>query len=92
MKYTYHPKSWSQQARELSNKIIENINAGEWSVEYGFFWLRFVSYRHIVVRRRAIARLRRYFVQGKLHETVKAITNGYKWMKEASYLKNNYIR
>ena len=63
----YHPKSWSQQARELGERVILNVNLGSWSIDRAIHFFR-TSYRHPRIRYRAVARFRRALLNGRLHE------------------------
>ena len=67
--HNYHPKSWSVQARELSDRIIENVNYGGWTMKDGvnFFAL---SYRHSLIVNRAAKRFGRKVREGKIKEKV----------------------
>lgn len=80
--YSYHAKSYSKQARELSNIVINNINSGYWCIEQAFR-IFYLSYRHPIVRFRALNRFKRYVREGKVHEKSTAIKN---WQ----LYKNNY--
>lgn len=66
--YSYHPNSYSVQARELCDRAINNVNNGTWCIEqaYRFFAL---SYRCNVIRYRAMTRFNRYVKAGKVYET-----------------------
>lgn len=49
---TWHPESWSQQAREMARKQIESIKCGYQTIEGAIeFFDR--SYRHPLIRYRA---------------------------------------
>lgn len=63
----YHPKSWLQQARELGDKAILNVNSGSWSIDRAIYFFR-NSYRHLRIRYRAAKRFRRAFLNGRIHE------------------------
>lgn len=63
----YHPKSWSQQARELGERAILNVNRGSWSIDRAIYFLR-NSYRHSRIRYRAAVRFRRALLNGRIHE------------------------
>ena len=56
---TYHPDSWSKQARRLSDRIIENVKYGDWTYEEGARFFN-TSYRHSLIRGRAAKRYGRW--------------------------------
>ena len=64
----YHPKSWSQQARELCDTVVYKVNKGCWSIERAVEFFSFGSYRHWRVRRRAAKRFGRLVRNHKVHE------------------------
>ena len=69
MKYTYHPKSWSQQAREMCNNEIASIECGYNTIEGARrFFSR--SYRAPIIRQRAAKRFGRMVRTGKVHENM----------------------
>lgn len=54
---TYHPKSWSQQAREMADKQVrQTLEDGDPTYSLWFFSH---SYRHPLIRRRAAKRFGR---------------------------------
>lgn len=63
---TYHPKSWSQSARELADRIAWNVEEGYCSMKSGreFFSN---SYRHPLIRHRAAKRFGRRRRANKIH-------------------------
>lgn len=65
--YTYHPKSWSQQAREMSYQAIESIEAGWNTIETTRKYFS-NSYRHPLIRNRAAKHFGRMVRAGKVHE------------------------
>lgn len=71
----YHVESWSEQAREMSNIVINHVNSGTWCIEQAFRFFR-VSYRPRLIRHRAARRFRRYVRAGKVHETPESVV---KW-------------
>lgn len=78
---TYHPKSWSQQARELGDRIVDNVNSGDWCLEQArrFFVL---SYRHPLIKQRAAKRFYRLYHAGKVHESPVAVS---RWKEYKKY-------
>ena len=70
----YHSESWSQQARSMSNMIINHINQGSWPIERGIAFCR-GSYRHFLIRYRAAKRLGCMVRNGKVHENPESIIN-----------------
>lgn len=63
----YHPESWSQQARKMSNKYIRRINRGELTIEEAIKRIS-NSYRHPLIVRRAAKHFGRKVREGKVHE------------------------
>ena len=77
----YHPKSWSAQARELSDRIAENVNSGAWCLEQASrFWGS--SYRHALIVMRAANRFGRLIREGKVFETPESVTKWHTYKKE----------
>ena len=76
----YHPKSWSQQAREMGDNVIANVNSGMWCFEQAsrFF---FLSLKHPLVKQRAAARFHRAVKNGKVHELPSAVANWEEYKK-----------
>jgi hypothetical protein len=68
--YTYHPKSWSQSAREFCDNYVNLINTGWGTVEKAEK-LFSTSYRHPLIRHRAAKRFGRLLRMGKVHEKMK---------------------
>ena len=66
---TYHPESWSYQAREMANNQIESINAG-WQTIAGTIEFFNKSYRHSMIRHRAAKYFGRKVREGKVHENL----------------------
>ena len=64
---TYHPKSWSQQAREMCDEQIRQINSG-WQTIDGAVKFFSQSYRAEIIRNRAAKRFGRMVRAGKVHE------------------------
>mgnify|MGYP000205122457 CR=1 FL=1 len=62
---TYHPKSWSQQARELCDNQVEQIKAGWTTIEWAEHFFS-TSYRHSLIRNRAAKRFGRLVRAGKV--------------------------
>ena len=56
--YNYHPKSWSEQARELSTRIYNNVASGSWTLEQSIHFFS-ISYRHPLIVNRAAKRFGR---------------------------------
>lgn len=69
MKVRYKPQSWSQQAREMSDMIIQQVNSGWRTIAdaHKFFQN---SYRHPLIRGRAAKRFGRKLREGKVHENL----------------------
>ena len=67
--YTYHPKSWSQQARALSDAKIESVKSGWCTIEKAREFFR-NSYRHPLIRLRAAKRFERWVRAGKVKENL----------------------
>lgn len=63
----YHPKSWSQQAREMCDRQINQINSG-WQTVEGAIKFFHTSYRADIIRCRAAKRFGRLVESGKVHE------------------------
>lgn len=80
----YHPKSWSQQARELGERTILNVNRGSWSIDMAMYFLR-NSYRHPLVRFRAAARFRRALLNGRIHEHPSSIQRWNQYKEKWEY-------
>lgn len=78
-RYSYHAKSYSKQAREMSDAAMENVNCGVWCIEQAFRFFA-LSYRHNLIKDRALNRFRRYLKNGKIHESSEAVVrwNNYK--------------
>lgn len=73
---TYHPKSWSQQAREMSNSEIWSVNNG-WQTIEGAIRFFSTSYRHPLIRERAAKHFGRMIRAGKVHENLEAYYKNY---------------
>ena len=65
--YTYHPDSWSQQARKMADDEVWCINNG-WQTIEGATRFFSTSYRHPLIRGRAAKRFGRLLRAGKVHE------------------------
>ena len=66
---TWHPESWSKQARNMSSDMIESINVGYETIEGAIsFFSR--SYRAPIIRYRAAKRFGRKVREGKVHENL----------------------
>ena len=77
----YRPESWSAQARELSNRIAENVNCGAWCLEEAHrFWG--LSYRHPRIVHRAAKRFGRLLREGKIHESPQSVVEWQKYKEE----------
>lgn len=75
---TYHAKSWSQQARELSDNLIYQVNKGWRAIDsVAYFWR--CSYRHPRIIIRAAKRFGRMVRADKVHESPEARAA---WKKE----------
>lgn len=92
---TWHPDSWSKQARELGDRAIDNVNCGAWCIEQArrFFAL---SYRPELIRMRAAKRFWRYVKMGKIHETPESVVawEAYKakrYLKELEAIVGEYL-
>jgi len=70
----YHPKSWSQQARELCDKVVFNVNHGHWSIERATEFFSFGSCRHWRVRSRAAKRFGYLVRAHKVYEAPESVT------------------
>jgi hypothetical protein len=68
---TYHPENWSQQAREMCDKQIKQINSG-WQTIDGAVKFFSQSYRAEIIRNRAAKRFGRMVRAGKVHEDLEA--------------------
>ena len=64
---TWHPASYSEQAREMSNNWIEAVNEGYLLIDEVLYKVR-VSYRQPLVKERAYRRFLRYVRAGKVKE------------------------
>lgn len=62
---SYHPKSWSQQARRMCDEQIAQIKLGYITVDEALDFF-FNSYKHPLVRGRAAARFGRKLREGKI--------------------------
>jgi hypothetical protein len=63
--YTWHPESWSKQARNMSNNEIWSVNNG-WTTIEGAIRFFSNSYRAPIIRQRAAKRFGRYVRAGKV--------------------------
>lgn len=63
--YTWHPESWSQQARRMCDDEIWSVNNG-WSTIEGAIHFFSNSYRAPIIRHRAAKRFGRYVRAGKV--------------------------
>ena len=66
---TWHPESWSQQARNMSNNMIESVNVGYETIEGAIHFFSH-SYRAPLIRHRAAKRFGRKVREGKVHENL----------------------
>lgn len=80
----YRPKSWSQQARELGERAIQNVNVGAWSIDRAIHFFK-NSYRHSRIRYRAVKRFRRAILRGKIYEHPSSIQKWEEFKKEWEY-------
>ena len=76
----YHPKSWSQQAREMSYQAIKSIEAGWNTIETTKEYFS-NSYCHPLIRNRAAKHYGRMIRTGKVHEN---LTEYYKHFPEGN--------
>jgi len=67
--YTYQPKSWSQQAREMCDLEVWSVNNG-WQTIKGAMRFFSMSYRHPLIRNRAAKRFGRMLRAGKVHNNL----------------------
>ena len=81
----WHPKSWSQQAREMSDRIIHNVNSGGWCFAQAERFLR-KSYRPQLILLRAAKRYGRAVRAGKVHELYAAV-EAWEQRKEKYYIE-----
>lgn len=65
--YSYHAKSYSKQAREMSDLIMSHVNCGSWSIKEAFHFFS-ISYRPSIIRNRACNRFKRYLKNGKINK------------------------
>ena len=72
----YHPDSWSQQAREMSNKKIWSVNNG-WETIEGAIKFFSTSYRHSLIRNRAAKHFGRQVRTGKVHNNMEVYYKHY---------------
>lgn len=79
--YSYHPESYSEQARELSNRAIDNVNCGAWCLEQAFRFF-VLSYRCERIRFRALRRFMRYVNNGKIQEHPESVIAWKKFKEE----------
>ena len=67
MKKNWHPRSWSVQARGLSDTVAYNVIDGSWTLaDATAFFQR--SYRHPLIVNRAAKRFGRLVRSGKVKE------------------------
>lgn len=81
MNKTYHPKSWSQQARIMADKIFNQViyytykHPEEWTYEdtpeKWAIEVFQISYRHPLIRQRAAARYGRLLREYKKKKNIK---------------------
>lgn len=64
---TWHPKTWSEQAREKSNHYVGRVNRGELTIAEAVERIS-NSYRHPLIRNRAAKRFGRLVREGKVCE------------------------
>lgn len=67
----YRSKSWSQQAREMCDRQIAQIETG-WQTIEGATKFFHMSYRAAIIRHRAAKRFGRLVKAGKVHENLVA--------------------
>lgn len=77
----YHPESWSQQARQMSNNEIVSINTG-WSAIEDALNLFSTSYRHSLIRNRAAKHFGRKVRENKVHENWTELYKHYPSMRK----------
>jgi hypothetical protein len=66
---TYHPDSWSVQAREMANRQVESINCGVSTIADAIYFFG-ISYRHPRIKYRAAKRFGRMRRTGKVKEKI----------------------
>ena len=66
---TYHPDSWSRQARDMSNWKIWSVNHG-WDTIEGAVRFFGTSYRHPLIRNRAAKHFGRQVRARKVHDNL----------------------
>ena len=81
---TWHPQSWSQQARNLSNNVIESVNTGYKTIKEATNFFSH-SYRAPLICYRAAKRFGRKVREGKVHEN---LTEYYKHFPEERMNEN----
>lgn len=81
---TWHPESWSQQARNLSNNVIESVNTGYKTIKEATDFFSH-SYRAPLIRYRAAKRFGHKVREGKIHEN---FTEYYKHFPEERMNEN----
>lgn len=64
---TYHPESWSAQARRMCDQQIEYVNSGWTTIDRVIHFFS-TSYRNDLITRRAAKRFGRMVRAGKVHE------------------------
>ena len=70
---TWHPASYSEQARELCDKWVEGVNEGWLLLDEVLYKVR-ASYRQPLVKERAWRRFNRLVRAGKVHENFELYT------------------
>lgn len=81
---TWHPESWSQQARNLSNDVIESVNKGYRTIKEATNFFSH-SYRAPIIRYRAAKHFGRKIREGKVHEN---LTEYYKYFPKERMNEN----
>lgn len=62
---SYHPESWSMQARKMCDNQIEMVEAGYATIDEAIHFFS-TSYRHPLIRHRAAKRFGRMLRAGKI--------------------------
>ena len=76
MNRSWHPTSYSVQARNMCNSWIEGINNGYLLIDEVLYKVR-VSYRQPLVKERALRRFTRLVKAGKVHNNLEKYKENY---------------
>lgn len=66
---TYRPKSWSQQAREMCQKQINQVNSGWSTIDHAVYFFHW-SHRNKLITQRAAKMFGRAVKKGLVHENL----------------------